>query len=68
MSAKLKRILTVFVVGGLIEVALAYGAKYTHSHCLLNLYAVLYVAVGLLFSSSFAALIGYVLDGEDFTL
>lgn len=65
---KLQQITTMFIVGGLIEVAFAYAAKFTNSHCLLHLYAVLFFVVALPFSFSFACLIGYVSDGEDFTL
>jgi hypothetical protein len=68
MSTKLNRILTMFIIGGLTEVALVYAAKHTNSYCLFNLYLVLYAVVGLPFSFSFACLIGYVSDGEDFTL
>jgi hypothetical protein len=64
----LQRILTLFIIGAVCEVALMYAFKYTHSHRLLNLYAVLLAMIGLPFSFSFACLIGYILDGEDFTL
>lgn len=68
MPTTLQRILLMFIGGGVIEVALAYCATHTHSHCLLNLYAVMFAMVGIPFSFSVACLIGYLSDGEDFTL
>jgi hypothetical protein len=64
----LQKILAMFTIGLVCKVALAYAAKHTNSYCLFNLYLVLYAVVGLPFSFSFACLIGYVSDGEDFTL
>lgn len=68
MNPKLKMILTMFFGGGICLAVLAYAFKHANSYCLANLSLLLYAIVALPFSCSFACLIGYVSDGEDFTL